>query len=476
MRNSLKEQALMTISSADVVAWCEEILAQAAEQSFEGYVRAIPPVSELTGLPSGTRVLVRGDVDAGIKDERVVDDVRPRSMLETLRFGVERGWVQIIFGHRGRDPELSLRPVAECFEELLGQRVAFVGEWMNSSGAVLDAAAQEISVQSPGSVVLLENTRRYPLERALWKARRGDLPGIAGPLATLLNDLRDKVARVEINEGFSASNPDVSSAVVPAAMDRVALGFYLHEELTEHVSRAREAQLVVFSGLKIEKLSDLESILDRGQVRMVIAAGSLAMALKMAAAKLDGAAFSIGKAGDERYRGEKYYIAPERVEQAERMITRGRDAGVEFVLPVDFVLADGSVAESIPPDGQQLDVGPASSEFFARKVGEFIAWHGAHQSQTGRPAVAFHNGVFGKFEDAQFETGTRRFMEQLKRLHEAGVAVYVGGGEGGAALEKYGASDWVSHLFTAGGTILKALGTDPIPYLQAMWMVLRRSA
>lgn len=464
----------MPIRPEDVVTWCEELLSESPEPSFEESIRAIPAVSDLGDLPPGTRVLVRGDVDAGIKEERVVDDTRPRSMLETLRYGIDRGWIQVILGHRGRDPELSLRPVAECFEKLSGQRVTFVPDWMDQSGAVLHAAAQTIADQEPGAIVMLENTRRYPLERALWKVKPGELSGIAELLARLLSDLREKVARVEVNEGFSASNPDVSSAVVPLAMERVALGFYVHEQLAEHVTRAREAQLVVFSGLKIEKLTDLESTLDRAQVRMVIAAGSLAMALKKAAAELDGADFSMGKAGDERHRSEKYYIAPERIEQAKRMISRGHATGVEFVLPVDFLLADGAVADSIPPDGQQLDVGPQSSEHFAHKIDDFIAWHRTHQSETGRPAVAFHNGVFGKFEDPQFETGTRRFMEQLKRLHGAGVQVYVGGGEGGAALEKYGAPDWVTHVFTAGGTILKALGTDPIPYLKAMWMVARR--
>ena len=82
--------------------------------------------------------------------------------------------------------------------------------------------------------------------------------------------------------------------------------------------------------------------------------------------------------------------------------------------------------------------------------------------------VAFHNGVFGMFEDPRFEEGTRKFTRQLKRLTDAGVAVYVGGGEGGKALEKYGEPNWVTHVFTAGGTVLNALGSEPVPYLVAL--------
>jgi phosphoglycerate kinase len=72
------------------------------------------------------------------------------------------------------------------------------------------------------------------------------------------------------------------------------------------------------------------------------------------------------------------------------------------------------------------------------------------------------------FEDPKFEQGTKRFIPQLKRMTDAGVEVYIGGGEGGTALEKYGQEDWVTHVFTAGGTVLNALGSEPVPYLVAL--------
>ena len=69
------------------------------------------------------------------------------------------------------------------------------------------------------------------------------------------------------------------------------------------------------------------------------------------------------------------------------------------------------------------------------------------------------------FEDPRFEAGTKSFVAQLKRMKDAGIEVYIGGGEGGTALEKYGQPDWVTHTFTAGGTVLNALGAEPVPYL-----------
>ena len=106
---------------------------------------------------------------------------------------------------------------------------------------------------------------------------------------------------------------------------------------------------------------------------------------------------------------------------------------------------------------------PAPSD--EKVVADFIAAH-----KNDKPAaVVFHNGVFGMFEDARFEGGTRKFIAQLKRMTDAGIKVYVGGGEGGTALEKYGQPDWVTYCFTAGGTVLNALGSEPVPYLVALW-------
>ena len=141
------------------------------------------------------------------------------------------------------------------------------------------------------------------------------------------------------------------------------------------------------------------------------------------------------------------------------MIADGHKKGIQFALPVDWVIQDGSVVEQLKPGDQAFDIGPKSSEVFERAAAEFLKLNGA---------VAFYNGVFGKFEDPRFEEGTRRFIPQLKRMTEHGIEVYVGGGEGGAALERYGDPSWVTHVFTAGGTVLNALGSEPVPYLVAL--------
>ena len=386
-------------------------------------------------------------------------------MKDTLDFGRQKGWIQVVFGHIGRKPEGSLEKVRGRLAEILGCDVSLIKDWLDpGSITVPEGVAETIRSSSAGSVIVLENTRKYDIERALWKATADDVPKLAEPLARLANEMAEKVARVYIHEAFSAGSLDASSVVVPAAMDRVALGQYASGEFTGPLNTCLDAQMVVFSGLKTDKLDDLEAMIDRGRIRWVIAAGSLAMALRKAAAEIDGQEFTMGVAEDPCHADKPYYIPRARIAQARTMVAEGRAKGIQFVMPVDFVLADGQVAESIGPGQQQLDVGPATGELFEEKVGEFMTEHQADTEST----VVFHNGVFGKFEDPQFEEGTKRFVGQLKRMTEAGMKVYVGGGEGGKALEAYGQPDWVTHNFTAGGTVLNALGSEPVPYLVAL--------
>jgi phosphoglycerate kinase len=456
----------MSVSAESMLKWCQTVLnvdGRRPERSLVEYLSSIPRLASLSDVGTGTAVLVRGDVDAKPGAQIGEGDIRLRSMVETLEFGRKQGWKQIIFGHKGRKPEETLAKVAARIGELLKCDVPLLDNWLDESTLTIsDAVAEKIRSAPAGSVFVLENTRRYDIERVLWKATGDDLPKLSEPLARFANQMAEKIATVYVNEALSAGSLDTSTIVVPAAMKRVALGSYVAKEFDGPMLRCLDTELVVFSGLKTDKLDDLEAMIGRGKVKMVFTAGSLAMALKKAAAQLAGQQFSLGLAEDPAHADKPYFIPAKRIEQAKRMLTEGREKGIEFVLPVDFILQDGRASETIGPGDQQLDIGPKTSELFEKKVGEFIAAH------KGRRSAAFHNGVFGKFEEPQFAEGTKRFVSQLKRLKDAGVEVYVGGGEGGAALEQYGQPTDVTHVFTAGGTVLNALGSEPVPYLVAL--------
>ena len=91
-------------------------------------------------------------------------------------------------------------------------------------------------------------------------------------------------------------------------------------------------------------------------------------------------------------------------QQMKQLLNEAMD--VEGLKGVLGRIQDGSIRGQLRPTDQQFDIGPKTSELFEKEVGEFLELDGA---------VAFHNGVFGMFEDPRFEEGTRRFMKQLKK-------------------------------------------------------------
>ena len=105
----------MAVTEKQITAWCEKLLAGRSadpDLSLSDYIRAIPVMASLEDVPSGTTVLVRGDLDAKPGANVGDGDIRLRSMVDTLQFGQSRGWKQVVFGHIGRKPEGSLNKVA----------------------------------------------------------------------------------------------------------------------------------------------------------------------------------------------------------------------------------------------------------------------------------------------------------------------------------------------------------------------------
>ena len=431
-----------------------------AKESLEAKLQRIPPVEALADLPHGTAVWIRADLDVEDRDGLIGDDPRLEGLHETLEFGRSRGFRMLLIGHRGRKPEQTLEYVHQKLRVIEPGAGPFIKEWFDERESELTGTAMKaVEALPPGGFLVLENLRRYSFETRLWKAKADEVTALADGLEKLARAFR-RAATAYVNDAVAASNKDFSSAVLPLVMDRTALGTFTRRELAEHVVRAREAGLVSFSGLKLDKLSDLHGIVKRGRVEMILSGGSLAMALRKAEAEMRGADASIGGAEDPKRSEEKTYVPREAIERARRLLDDAKANHVRVLLPVDFVLDDGKVAADIPRERLQCDVGPKTRRMYES---EALAW-----AKGTKRKVAFHNGVMGKFEDKTFAGGTEAMIQTLRRLQTAGVAVYVGGGEGRAALERYGKLSDVTHAFTAGGTILKCLADQPLPFVEAL--------
>jgi phosphoglycerate kinase len=328
----------------------------------------------------------------------------------------------------------------------------------DQTGEVYRSVGETVNRLRPGAVIMLENARLYMLETSLWQAEAPSLPDLTRRLTRYAHTIRERLAAIHVNEGFAASNCDLSTALVPLAMDRVALGKHVARELAGPVRDARKAEVLIFSGAKFNKLDDLEAVVRREHIRLVLTGGLLCLPLLRAEAEANGRSFEMGRPEE---------IPVKSIEQGRRLIGEMRRRGIELLLPVDFVLEDGRIADEIPKGVAQRDIGPRTLKLFARRLRALAA---------ERPgAVVFHNGVLGQFERPPFDEGTTRFMTILNELYRAGMPVYIGGGEGGTALRRLGDPGQITHCFTAGTTILKALGPDLIPYLKSLYLAVTKS-
>src|SRR4051794_2884079 len=101
----------MPVTPEAMLAWCQALLnvdGRRPQRSLNEYLDIIPRLDSLAELPSGSAVLVRGDLDAKPGPQVGQGDIRLRSMRETLEFGRQRGWKQVVFGHIGRKGDETL--------------------------------------------------------------------------------------------------------------------------------------------------------------------------------------------------------------------------------------------------------------------------------------------------------------------------------------------------------------------------------
>src|SRR5665647_1143029 len=110
-------------------------------------------------------VLVRTDYNVPLAtDGTISDDFRIRSSLPTLHYLLDRGCKIVIISHlgrpEGRDPALSLEPVALRLAQLLKRDVRFVDDTIG------DRVYQAIKRAPKVSITVLQNLRYYVEEEA----------------------------------------------------------------------------------------------------------------------------------------------------------------------------------------------------------------------------------------------------------------------------------------------------------------------
>jgi phosphoglycerate kinase len=380
------------------------------------------PILKMSELElANKRVLIREDFNVPLQDGVISDDTRIRASLPGIKAALAKKARLMLVSHLGRptegqfDEKESLAPVARRLSELLQIDVPLQRDWLDG-----------VNVE-PGKVVLLENCRFN-------KGEKKDDEGLAKKMAALCD--------IYVNDAFATAHRAEASTHAIAKFAPIACAGPLLSAELEALGRAlshpRRPLIAIVGGSKVStKLTILAELAKK--VDQLIVGGGIANTFMLAAG------MNIGKSLSE----------PELVEEARKVVAELKSKGGEVPLPVDVVCAKElsatapattKMSSAIASDDLILDVGPKTAARFADLLQQAgtIVW----------------NGPVGVFEYEPFAGGTRAVAQAVASSSAFSVA---GGGETVAALAKFGVTDKIGYVSTAGGAFLEFLEGKKLP-------------
>lgn len=376
----------------------------------------------------GKNVIIRCDLNVPLDDDKkITDDRRIMSAIPTIKYVMENGGRVIILSHLGRPKgeakeEFSLSPVAKRLSELLGKEVIFA----KSDKVVDEDVIRQAKELKDGQVMLLENVRFRKEE-----TKNGE--NFSKELASL--------GEVFVQDAFGTAHRAHCSNVGIAKLLPTVSGFLIEKEvkfLGEALENPKRPFVAIMGGAKVsDKIKVIENLLEK--VDSLLIGGGMAYTF------LKGEGLEIGKS----------IVDEENIELSGDLIEEANLKNVDFLLPVDLVVAKEFKNDSpykqvdvydIPKDEMGLDIGSKTIEIFKDKI-----------MQAG---TVLWNGPMGVFEMPNFAKGT---LEVAKALAETDAVTIVGGGDSAAAISTFGLEDKIDHISTGGGASLEFLEGKELP-------------
>lgn len=385
----------------------------------------------------GKRALIRVDFNVPLNKETftVTDDTRIRAAVPTIKKVLSEGGSVVLMSHLGRpksgpEDKFSLRHIVHKVEENLGCEVIFVNDCISKE------AFETTQILAPGKVVLLENLRFYPQEKAGNK-------NFASQLA--------KHGDVYINDAFGTAHRAHASTAVIADnfLKNKTFGYLIESEIlsVNKVLNSTEKPLTaIVGGAKVSsKITIITRLLDK--VDNLIIGGGMAYTF----AKAQG-----GKVGNS-------LVEDDFIDTAKEIIADAEKKGVNLLIPIDTLAADAfsndantttCLTKEIPDGYMGLDIADESITAFKKAIldSKLILW----------------NGPMGVFEMEKFQKGTREIAITVAEATQNGAFSLIGGGDSVAAVNKFNLADKVSHVSTGGGAMLEYLEGKDLPGIAAI--------
>ncbi|EQB2439638.1 phosphoglycerate kinase [Campylobacter jejuni] len=379
------------------------------------------------------KVFIRCDFNVPQDDFlNITDDRRIRSAIPTIRYCLDNGCSVILASHLGRPKEISskysLEPVAKRLARLLDKEIVMAKDVIGE-----DAKTKAMNLKV-GEILLLENLR-------FEKGETKNDENLAKELASMV--------QVYINDAFGVCHRAHSSVeAITKFFDEKhkGAGFLLQKEIdfaSNLIKHPARPFVAVVGGSKVSgKLQALTNLLPK--VDKLIIGGGMAFTF------LKALGYDIGNS----------LLEEELLEEANKILTKGKNLGVKIYLPVDVVAAPACSqdvpmkfvpAQEIPNGWMGLDIGPASVRLFKEVISD---------AQT-----IWWNGPMGVFEIDKFSKGSIKMSHYISEGHATSV---VGGGDTADVVARAGDADEMTFISTGGGASLELIEGKELPGVKAL--------
>ncbi len=381
----------------------------------------------------GKKVLVRVDYNVPIKNGMVEDDTRLKATVPTINFLLEKNCKIILMSHLGRPAkllkkgknfeevkkELTLKPVAEDLNDILGVDVVFAEDSIG-----LDSVNAEIP---EGDVVLLENVQFN-------RGEKKNEEEYAKKLASL--------ADIYVNDGFGQNHREYASFCAITRFLPSCAGLLVEKEVNQlsKLLKPEKPFVAIVAGAKADKIEALKVLSKKAD--KILVGGVLANTF-LKAKDVD--------IGASKFDGETFNIAKELIGLA----------GKKLLLPVDNIVADKFdnsantqvvTVDKTPKEWMALDIGPETIKNYKNELKD--------------AKTIFWAGPLGAFEMERFSKGTKEIGEFLGTLQ---ATVIAGGGDTAAAINTFQLSNKITHVSTGGGASLEFIEKEgKLPGLVAL--------
>ena len=409
---------------------------------------------------AGKKVLVRCDFNVPVKDGVITDDKRIVGAMKTIEYLIAQGAKVILCSHMGRphnvlDEKLALDKKEKKKIEALPeeeQEAVKAAALEKAKGDITklslkivadDLCAKSINVTlakdvvgpdaqakaaalKDGEVLLLENVRFHAAEE------KND-PDFAKAMASL--------ADIYVNDAFGTAHRAHASTAGVADYLPAVCGYLIQKEISIMGGALEEPKrpfVAILGGAKVsDKIGVINNLIEK--VDTLIIGGGKAYTFLRAMGHATGTSL----------------CEEDKLDLARELLAKAKAKGVNFLLPVDNVIAreyaEDSIfmriySDSIPDGWMGLDIGKYTQELYSKSI-------------QGAGTVIW-NGPMGVSEWKNFADGT---IAVAKAVAESGSISIIGGGDSAAAVENLGFADKMTHISTGGGASLEFLEGLELP-------------